>query len=205
MCARQRLRLVSFAIGTLAISAPVHAQTGRPHSCSRWQQSNSGVEGVAKIAFLITTEGSVVGPRLTATSGDSKQDAASLQCVQTWLYRPTIKDGAPVETPWTVEIAWNPSLPPALADRIGQCAQSLAATFGNVAGIENAPEFAIDYRDFKVAAVGITKSSGSANLDKAATECLKQPNENQVETVVVKAGLDLNQQSTFHVKMPWTR
>src|SRR5258706_9308180 len=100
---------------------------GRPHSCAHWQGSNSGVEGITTIAFLVTQEGAVADPRVIAPSGDEKQDAASLQCVRTWRYRPAVRDGMPVESPWKADIAWNASLPPVLTERLGECARSLRA------------------------------------------------------------------------------
>lgn len=64
------------------------------------------VEGMTTVFFLITVDGSVERPRVVISSGNGSLDAAALQCVLTWRYKPPVKDGVPSAIPWKVEIKW---------------------------------------------------------------------------------------------------
>lgn len=84
---------------------------GRPHYCGdTYPQAAaaSGASGTSKLRFTITADGFVSGPVIEQSSGNGDLDAAALQCVLAWRYKPaTNKDGQPVAAPWAVNIVWQ--------------------------------------------------------------------------------------------------
>ena len=176
---------------------------GKPHFCPGSQEANSGVEGISTVGFLITKEGTVADPRLVATSGDAKLDAAALRCVRTWRYRPALQYGTPVEAHWTVDIAWNSTRPPELSRRLAECARSLRVKYTDPAAVDGTTEFAIVYDGPKVKKVMVTRPSGNGSLDEAAASCVSQPNEEFRETVVINSHLQMIQTTTFSGRIVW--
>jgi len=58
-----------------------------------------GIEGYVVVEYGISESGEVVSPRVVASDPAGIFDAAALQAVAGWHYRPQVKDGAFVETP----------------------------------------------------------------------------------------------------------
>jgi len=77
--------------------------------------------GTTSVHFFITAEGKVRDPGIETSSGNTDLDAAALECVKYWRYRPAVKDNLPIEAPWKANIQWSlpepetpaPATPPA--------------------------------------------------------------------------------------------
>jgi TonB family protein len=55
-----------------------------------------GIEGVVEIEFLIDTKGRVEATRIVRSIPEL--DAAAIECVRSWLFRPAYKEGRAVST-----------------------------------------------------------------------------------------------------------
>jgi TonB family protein len=86
------------------------ASVGKPHSCLADYPADSlnrREEGVTSLSFNILTDGTVDGVKVLTSSGSHQLDDAAVQCVANWHYRPAIKDGQLVETPWKASVKWT--------------------------------------------------------------------------------------------------
>lgn len=54
-----------------------------------------GVEGTVKLKVLVTEGGQVAEAAVVDSSGDRRLDAAALEFVRGWRYRPAVQDGKP--------------------------------------------------------------------------------------------------------------
>jgi protein TonB len=59
-----------------------------------------GVEGIVKLEVLVTEPGSVAEVKVAKSSGDRRLDAAALEFVKGWRYKPAVQDGKP-RSVWT--------------------------------------------------------------------------------------------------------
>jgi|GEM_PF-1513753 len=87
-----------------------------PHICAQDyppEAFKAKIGGTTTVRFFITAEGQVRSPAVANSSGNADLDAAALECVRYWRYRPATKDGKPVEVPWRAEIIWQPDASPA--------------------------------------------------------------------------------------------
>ena len=66
-----------------------------------------GDEGTTELAFIALADGTVSGITVAKSSGSDRLDHAAVDCVKHWHYRPGLKDGALVDMPMTVSVAWN--------------------------------------------------------------------------------------------------
>ena len=191
-------------ICVIALCGHAHGEIviGKPHTCERGESANAGVMGITTLTFRITKEGRVASPTVTSSSGSAEQDAEALHCVQFWRYRPTVRDGEPVETPWIADIAWNPTGSVYLRKEIGECAKGLRARIRDFTIADGVTELAITYGHFKVTAVVVTHSSGDPALDKAATDCIMSEVPPR-ETVVVTSKPGNYEPNTYPVKIVW--
>lgn len=73
-----------------------------------------GREGTTELAFTVSADGTVRDVKIAKTSGFDGLDEAAVDCVAKWHYRPAIKDGALVDAPMTVKVAWNLDEPDAI-------------------------------------------------------------------------------------------
>jgi len=95
-------------VATPQISTP--ASIGRPHFCGNQYPSISlrlGEEGTTTLGFRIGTDGSVVDPHITNSSGSQRLDNAAIECVSSWRYRAAVQNGQPVEVPWQANVVWR--------------------------------------------------------------------------------------------------
>ena len=54
-----------------------------------------GVEGTVRLKVLVTENGEVASVEIERSSGDRRLDAAALEFVRGWRYRPAVQDGKP--------------------------------------------------------------------------------------------------------------
>ena len=66
-----------------------------------------GVGGKVQLFVTIGTEGTVTGAQMRQTSGQPLLDAAALEAVRDWRFRPATANGQPVETGIQVPITFN--------------------------------------------------------------------------------------------------
>ena len=159
------------------------------------------------MGFRVTKEGTVAAPKIITSSGSAEQDAAALQCVQFWRYRHVSKDGVPlempVEVPWVADIAWTPTIPPALTRQLRRCAEALRVKLSGFSPAYNATEYAITYDEhYRAATITVTRSSGDVALDKAGADCVMSPEEPR-ELVVIGGKVNMLQQKTFPARITW--
>lgn len=94
---------------------------GAPHLCLEAYPPEAVAthsEGIATVAFVITKDGSLREVRIEKSSGNDSLDAASIRCVETWKYRPVVRDGEAIELAWRAEVKWEitPDDAPAVPD-----------------------------------------------------------------------------------------
>jgi outer membrane biosynthesis protein TonB len=59
-------------------------------------------------SFTIKTDGSLADVVVKTSSGNTIVDQMGAECMVThWHYKPGMKDGQPVETPWQAQIIWK--------------------------------------------------------------------------------------------------
>lgn len=72
---------------------------GRGHECESQYPPLSrrlSEQGVVRVRFTVTAEGSVSGPTVVKSSGYQRLDDAAIQCTGRWRYHPAQRDGQPV-------------------------------------------------------------------------------------------------------------
>lgn len=57
--------------------------------------AQDGVEGTVRLQVLVDEQGAVAEASVIASSGDTRLDAAALEFVRRWRYRPAVQDGQP--------------------------------------------------------------------------------------------------------------
>ena len=183
------IRPATLAFCCFALSVPALAQTaspppdGRIHTCEDLYpavEAQNGIEGSTALHFTITPQGTVADPAVEKSSGNANLDAAALQCVKRWLYAPRQENGKPVPSPWHVRVAWKL---PQLArlpyvDTPPACLNSFPVKARTLAGISGITEVEFRLDGDKVTKAVVTKSSGNANLDRAAALCIMHHNFN---------------------------
>jgi len=65
-----------------------------------------GEQGTTRLAFRITTAGTVKDVRVEISSGSERLDSAAVACATQWRYQPAEENGRKVEVPWKAEIRW---------------------------------------------------------------------------------------------------
>lgn len=169
------------------IGSGMPGAVGRPHECSGFYPPEAiaaHAEGSAVLEFTVATDGSTKDVKIRSSSGNADLDAASLACVATWRYRPATRDGAPIEAPWQAKVMWaiptdaspppvpgrtSYTVPPTELDPSHDCSAYYPAGANGASG-DVGVSFLVDARgalwDLKV-----TRSSGNADLDRAAVAC----------------------------------
>lgn len=74
------------------------------------QQQNIG--GMTVLIVDVAATGSVIAAKVKRTSGSAQLDAAALEAVQRWLFKPAMKNGKAIESQVTVPIEFDPGLKP---------------------------------------------------------------------------------------------
>ena len=70
---------------------------------SRWL----GHEGTTSLALRVLADGTVADVTVAQSSGHGRLDAAAVECVSKWHYRPAIQDGRLADMPWTASVTWS--------------------------------------------------------------------------------------------------
>ena len=199
-----RLALVA-CVGAMPFGL-AYGQTklGRPHNCTAWEGENAGVEGTTTLHFTITKKGTTANPRVIRSSGSTKQDAAALQCVRVWRYKQALGDDAPFATQWTADVAWNMTIPANIPTGLEACAVEFKERARTAVAANTRTEFAFAYDGYSMSGFTISHSSGDADLDKAAADCLAGRTDER-ERVVIHSLLHLlpQQKSTFPGTILW--
>jgi TonB family protein len=88
---------------------PVSPREGHHCSDDLYPRSalNNLVTGGATVGFTIGTDGKVSGVKVITSSGSPDIDQASIACVSSWTYRPAMRAGVPVATPWRSQVKWD--------------------------------------------------------------------------------------------------
>ena len=89
------------------VSSP--AAIGKPHVCLQFYPPDAiaaGIQGTATVAFIVTDQGTVKNPRIASSSGNGSLDAAAIDCVREWQYKPALESGNPVPVAWSAEVKW---------------------------------------------------------------------------------------------------
>ena len=174
------------------IPAGAPVAVGRPHLCAQYPEAavKNHVEGTTVLAFRVGTDGAVKNITIAKSSGDPDLDAASITCAAEWRYTPGRENGAASEMPWQAAVQWKIGSPEDLA----RMTTPLAPPFppGLVPPKSAGPRAACSKRtpisarpspettvmqftitiEGRVQDVAVKQSSGSAALDKAATDCV---------------------------------
>lgn len=109
------IALVAAAI--CAASAYGGAGPTKPHTCTGPAEWNAqGIGGEVTLAFTITAQGTVTDVRVLDTSGYPEMDARAMECARDWEYRPVVKDGVAVATPWRTVLMMG-DVPTAMASK----------------------------------------------------------------------------------------
>jgi TonB family protein len=150
---------------------------GIAHTCLEYypkSEAKAGIEGKTLLRFTITDEGEVRDEAVDQSSGNANLDAAALQCVRTWRYRPAVQDGKPVAVSWKAYVVWKLEIPqpPPFAEPPRDCLHSYPVKAEDLAGIEGTTEVSFDIVRGEVRDVSVTHSSGNAALDRAAVACI---------------------------------
>jgi len=94
------------ALAKTVSKAPVSRNTPQPNYPANARRA--GIEGVTTIAFKIDTDGKVVAPRVTRSSGNADLDRAALQGVSRWRYTPAVNRlGTAIATATSVNIKFR--------------------------------------------------------------------------------------------------
>jgi TonB family protein len=170
--------LLSAVAGTPPVS-----QTGSQHRgiCGPFYPSMpalAGVQGTTLLLVRVAADGAMKDPVIIQSSHDGDLDEAALACIANApRTAPLTHDGKPIEASWVIRVVWQLHGPSFWQ-------------FAPAAGAANSctgsyPAFAVSKHaqgttqlSYRVAADGsvkdpvVTRSSGSADLDKASLDCL---------------------------------
>jgi TonB family protein len=142
--------LTALLAGLLCETTTASAETtiGIPHTCSP-ALLRTRAEGMIRISFVVMTDGSIADPVVAESSGNRDIDAASLNCVVHWRYKPARQDGQPIAVPWVADIAWNPRRPPAITQLLRDCAKTVSSKYPDAIDTEGTTNFAVRYENHK--------------------------------------------------------
>jgi TonB family protein len=83
-------------------------QSGYLHDCAmRWRRAGTPLDGTTRMRLIVTPEGLVRDVQVVSSSGYDDLDRAASNCARNWRYKPTLKDGQPVEQQTDAEVVWN--------------------------------------------------------------------------------------------------
>jgi TonB family protein len=176
--------------GTTVYQSPV--STGPAHKCDEYYRTAPAAsgeqDGTVTTDFRIAADGSVQDAAIVRSSGNPTVDAATLTCVGLWRYKPAMRDGKPVDSPWQANSRWS-APPPRAAVPAQAATPSLprydtapypigwrsCATFypsSATAGPDGPTILSVLIsRKGTVESATVAKSSGNAEFDAAAVAC----------------------------------
>jgi TonB family protein len=82
-------------VSTLADRSVPELLSGRRAPKYPASARDNGIEGSVTVEYTINTEGSVVGVRVTSSSGNSDLDRAAVDAIQSRKYKPAVQAGIP--------------------------------------------------------------------------------------------------------------
>jgi TonB family protein len=152
------------------------ASIGAPHLCLQDYPAEAvaaHAEGTTTVGFTITETGVTKDIRVVKSSGTPSLDTAAIMCANRWLYKPAVKDGAPIAVPWKAEVKWvmrgSPMqivVPAPIGEHI--CKKPHGVKIA--AGVTTTLKLRITNQG-KVSDTEIQNSSGNTDLDEAAKQC----------------------------------
>ncbi|HUO97466.1 MAG TPA: hypothetical protein VMU01_02290, partial [Rhizomicrobium sp.] len=104
------------------------------------------------------------------------------RCVKTWHYRPVAGNDAPHDVNWKAEIIWNADVR-GVRQRIEDCALNTPIDAAQLDGVDGVTELDVALEGLRAQSVTVTRSSGSAALDRAAVACLRWQDTAEIEQV----------------------
>lgn len=94
------------ALAKQVSKAPTKRSTPQPSYPAKARRA--GIEGTARVSFKIDSNGNVIAPRVTRSSGDADLDAAAVKGVSRWRFSPAInKLGQPIASSTSVNIVFK--------------------------------------------------------------------------------------------------
>lgn len=197
-----------FSSGALADTASPPSEnpspTGQPHVCTPYYPEaavKAGTQGTTIMAFTITAQGRVIGPSIRTSSGNADLDAAALDCVSSWTYKPAAKNGVAVETPWTAAVQWKLNdvreyQLVAVCDRYHPLSAKMLSGIGGVTGLTLRV-----MPDGAVRQATVARSSGDPGLDDAAVRCLDDQRYDPVAMNLPADGLPMQAQIDWRAEL----
>ena len=81
-----------------ALSSPPLAVTSHAVTAADYPAESIPLheEGVARVDYLIRTDGAVDEAKITQSSGSPRLDAAAIAIVRRWRFKPAMQDGRPI-------------------------------------------------------------------------------------------------------------
>lgn len=76
---------------------------GEPHICSKYypqEERKKHIAGTITLKYRITQTGTVTDISIIKTSGNNALDAAAMECVSHWLYKPATINSEPISVDW---------------------------------------------------------------------------------------------------------
>jgi len=159
-------------------SAIAPASIGAPHRCDENQYPVSALrtatEGRVLLAFKITPQGSVEDITVRQSSGNPELDAAAVACASRWQYRPAMKNGAPVESPWLAWVQWQISVTEPFRKIDAAAFRCVVATDAGRRGLYESPlhpVIRVHFSGGTVMTATLLASSGNVEFDEIARAC----------------------------------
>jgi TonB family protein len=132
------------------------------------------------VAFTISEMGSVADPRVVQSSGYADLDAAAVECISTWKYRPATQNGSAVAVPWKAVVQWGKPttavLPPPrwvsdIASKTRECAIPPVLSLEHLTS-QGTTVIQVKFSGGKVVDAQVALSSGDEDLDSRVLNCI---------------------------------
>jgi TonB family protein len=94
-----------------AAQVDASSRKANPPSYPKEAQQQS-IGGMTVLTVDVAANGSVIAAKVKRTSGNAQLDAAALEAVQRWLFKPAMKSGKATASQVTVPIEFDPGLKP---------------------------------------------------------------------------------------------
>ena len=134
-------------------------------------------EGTTLVYYVVNEDGSVGETRVEKSSGFADLDAASLEMVKTWRFKPATKDGKPITVSNRVDVTWKLTAPPLDASPYFTTVHMTEADYPPAAKAahEEGSALIVIYVDEQghILNTQIQSSTGFADLDQATDDLAK--------------------------------